>query len=125
MEAAQACLSLHLSKCHIVGNHMSRLIIKYKEEFLVKFTNLLIKSLPHSALSEVQLEGQSLNPGKAAHLIVFLFLEKFSEEKNITQQQPINAQYCPAAGVARNFIMLKPTRKRDTYVSDLVILLFR
>ena len=25
-EAAQACPSLHLSKCHIVGNHMSRLI---------------------------------------------------------------------------------------------------
>ena len=25
MEAAQAHLSLHLSKCHIVGNHMSRL----------------------------------------------------------------------------------------------------
>ena len=24
--AAQACLSLHLSKCHIVGNHMSWLI---------------------------------------------------------------------------------------------------
>ena len=24
--AAQARLSLHLSKCHIVGNHMSRLI---------------------------------------------------------------------------------------------------
>ena len=28
---AQARLSLHLSKCHIVGNHMSRLIC---EEFL-------------------------------------------------------------------------------------------
>ena len=26
MEAAQVSLSLHLSKCHIVGNHMSRLI---------------------------------------------------------------------------------------------------
>ena len=26
-EAAQACLSLHLSKCHIVGNHMPRLIL--------------------------------------------------------------------------------------------------
>ena len=26
MEAAQARLSLHMSKCHIVGNHMSRLI---------------------------------------------------------------------------------------------------
>ena len=24
-EAAQARLSLHLSKCHIIGNHMSRL----------------------------------------------------------------------------------------------------
>ena len=27
MEAAQARLSLHLSKCHIVGNHMSWLIL--------------------------------------------------------------------------------------------------
>ena len=26
-EAAQACLSLHMSKCHIVGNHMSQLIL--------------------------------------------------------------------------------------------------
>ena len=26
MEALQARLSLHMSKCHIVGNHMSRLI---------------------------------------------------------------------------------------------------
>ena len=25
-EAAQARLSVHMSKCHIVGNHMSRLI---------------------------------------------------------------------------------------------------
>ena len=25
-EATQACLSLFISKCHIVGNHMSRLI---------------------------------------------------------------------------------------------------
>ena len=25
-EAAQACLSLHMSKCQIGGNHMSRLI---------------------------------------------------------------------------------------------------
>ena len=35
----QACLSLHLSKCHIVGNHMSRLnyiyssgLVQYMEE---------------------------------------------------------------------------------------------
>ena len=28
-EAVQARLSLHLSKCHIVGNHMSRLICVY------------------------------------------------------------------------------------------------
>ena len=27
-EAVQARLSLHLSKCHIVGNHMSRLILR-------------------------------------------------------------------------------------------------
>ena len=33
MEAAQACLSLHLSKCHIVGNHMSRLICQWKMIF--------------------------------------------------------------------------------------------
>ena len=28
-EAAQARLGLHLSKCHIVGNHMTRLICSY------------------------------------------------------------------------------------------------
>ena len=33
MEAAQARLSLHLLKCHIVGNHMSRLI------WLIEFKN--------------------------------------------------------------------------------------
>ena len=32
-EAAQARLSLHLSKCHIVGNHMSRLICCLKKKF--------------------------------------------------------------------------------------------
>ena len=30
MEAAQARLSLHLSKYHIVGNHMSQLILIYQ-----------------------------------------------------------------------------------------------
>ena len=29
MEAAQDRLSLVMSKCHIVGNHMSRLIIEF------------------------------------------------------------------------------------------------
>ena len=31
-EAAQARLSLHISKCHIVGNHMSWLECKIKSE---------------------------------------------------------------------------------------------
>ena len=31
-EAAQACLSLHMSKCHIVGNHMSWLINMRKQD---------------------------------------------------------------------------------------------
>ena len=37
-EAAQARLSLHLSKCHIVGNHMSRLkcTFSYHEEYTGK-----------------------------------------------------------------------------------------
>ena len=35
-EAAQARLSLQLSKCHIVGNHMSRLI--YPNTFQNTFT---------------------------------------------------------------------------------------
>ena len=33
-EAAQAPQSLHLSECHIVGNHMSRLIYKYDNMFI-------------------------------------------------------------------------------------------
>ena len=42
-ETAQARLSLHLSKCHIVGNHMSRLnyvyaiLITLYQPFLIKF----------------------------------------------------------------------------------------
>ena len=28
-EAAKACLSLHLSKCNIVGNHISQIIYTY------------------------------------------------------------------------------------------------
>ena len=35
MEAAQARLSLHLSKCHIDGNHMSQL--SYYESKLSKY----------------------------------------------------------------------------------------
>ena len=41
MEAAQASLSLHLSKCHIVGNHMSRLI-----SVLVKVFEFKVDVLP-------------------------------------------------------------------------------
>ena len=37
-EAAQACLSLHLSKCHIVGNHVSRL--KSQQTLLVQISYL-------------------------------------------------------------------------------------
>ena len=36
MEAAQAHLSLHLSKCQIVGNHMSRFI--YFDQILHSYT---------------------------------------------------------------------------------------
>ena len=37
MGAAQARLSLHVSKCHIVGNHMSRLI--WMKRFAATFFN--------------------------------------------------------------------------------------
>ena len=36
-EAAQAHLSVHLSKCHIVGNHVSQLIIDYSNLILFIF----------------------------------------------------------------------------------------
>ena len=36
MGAAQARLSLHLSKCHIVGNHKSRLMYSLKLENIDK-----------------------------------------------------------------------------------------
>ena len=44
--ASQAHLSLHLLKCHIIGNHMSRLIITFYENIgekvLVKLVNLFL-----------------------------------------------------------------------------------
>ena len=36
MEAAQARLSIHMSKCHIVGNHMSWLILNENNRFWSK-----------------------------------------------------------------------------------------
>ena len=36
-EAAQACLSVHLSKCHNVGNLMSRLKTCYKGTILQRY----------------------------------------------------------------------------------------
>ena len=44
-EAAQTCLNLHLSKCHIVGNHMSRpkcMLSKYNNSCIT--TVMLTKS---------------------------------------------------------------------------------
>ena len=40
-EAVQARLSLHMSKCHIVGNHMSQLI----SVFVVSFLESIIAKL--------------------------------------------------------------------------------
>ena len=34
---AQACLSLHLSKCHIVGNHMPWLKCKIDQIMTIKY----------------------------------------------------------------------------------------
>ena len=53
MEAAQARLSLLFSKCHIVGNHMSRLIyvdVKFKYSSVLKRVRLVagILKLNHS-----------------------------------------------------------------------------
>ena len=39
-EVAQACLSLFMSKCHIAGNHMSRLIY-----FSINWSGLVYKLL--------------------------------------------------------------------------------
>ena len=39
-KAAQACLSLHLSKCHIIGNHMSRL--NYVQGRLLPHVHMLV-----------------------------------------------------------------------------------
>ena len=53
-EAAQALLSLHFSKCHIVGNHMPRLIIMCLESitshFSFDFDSLVQKGLYNKTL---------------------------------------------------------------------------
>ena len=38
-------MSLHLSKCHIVGNHMSRLILLFKTEFESQADNIDVEQL--------------------------------------------------------------------------------
>ena len=52
MEATQARLSLHLLKCHIVGNHMSRLI--YKNMILTRLA-FVFKLINHSNLKILNL----------------------------------------------------------------------
>ena len=49
MEAVQARLSLHLSKCHIVGNHMSWLIwdAGYLEGLIQGPLLCLVQTLPY------------------------------------------------------------------------------
>ena len=39
-DAAQARLSLHMSKCHIVGNHISQLISLDKHTAMKKITEI-------------------------------------------------------------------------------------
>ena len=51
-EATQACLSLHLSKCQIAGNHMSRLIYTFHKHFLyLPYTNTFYFYSPSSLQS--------------------------------------------------------------------------
>ena len=54
IETAQAWLSLHLSKCHIVGNHMSRLILinflRYRTGCILLFQKWEKKFLPWNIL---------------------------------------------------------------------------
>ena len=46
-EAAQACLSLDKTKCHIVGNHMSRLIYTVDSEIFARtlFSRIALKNI--------------------------------------------------------------------------------
>ena len=59
MEAAQARLNLHLSKCHIVGNHMPWLILLRQFFYVQKYIKVSIyrKSLLkfHSKLHTISL----------------------------------------------------------------------
>ena len=45
LEAAQARLSQHLSKCHIVGNHMSRLISVWPKKIIKIRSRLSVPGL--------------------------------------------------------------------------------
>ena len=47
MEAAEARLSLHLSKCHIVGNHMSQLkFCLFQDAFSAYEQKVCVKDFP-------------------------------------------------------------------------------
>ena len=70
-EAAQATLSLHLSKCHIVGNHMSRFFYDKKWKygkcpkilniFLLLFSNkmLVFRAGIHKNASQNSKQGRT------------------------------------------------------------------
>ena len=73
-EAAQAGLSLHLSKCHIVGNHMSRLIYRGVEE--TKLSLAAVNAIVQSGRSGLIKKGKdaldTLKKGKALDWKVIL-----------------------------------------------------
>ena len=50
-EAAQACLSLHVSKCDIVGNHMSRFVFTSTTQTAPKQHQLQLQLMMHALLT--------------------------------------------------------------------------
>ena len=57
-ETSQARLSLHLSKCHIVGNHMPRLIyMRFRPEIVRNCQNYPTRTLVVSLVTETTRPG--------------------------------------------------------------------
>ena len=102
MEAAQAHLSLHLSKCHIVGNHVSRLkcVIKgmhcncFYDHLFLQVLNVVKEQITR-ALDKKQLPPslenfrQNLSNCSYDHLKQIWEMERKTTEEKEAQARPI------------------------------------
>ena len=95
--AAEAPLSLNLSKCHIVGNHMSRLIFYWYVSRQLTFSH-------RQALCE-QLTSET-EPAMTLHLTTVILFQKFTQ----------NIIHIPGKCVPQVLVFLKDHLDDENYL---------